>query len=241
MDVVSLIEVEPEFRAPDEPPDLPGKKGGGPQAPVLSLPPGPWEPPMDAEAHGLGYLIVEGMLLRRVATGSGYSVELLGPGDFMLPWREEPSSFSSAGWEVVDRARLAVLDLRPSSLLSRWPTVASTLAGRAIDRSRRLAMQAAIMSVVGIEDRLYAMLWALAERWGRITPEGTRLEVHVPQAVLAEMIGARRPTVSMALRGLVDRELLTPEGPGRWLLLGDAPVPVTLTARRRRPAGSARR
>jgi len=222
---ISLLEVEPELgsalgQEQREAAEI------GLQAPIVALASGPWEPPTEAEADGFGYLVVEGMLLRRVAIEGGCSIELLGEGDCLLPWREEPASFSRAEWQVVDRARLAVLDLRPGSVISRWPAIAATIAGRAIDRSRRFALQSAIMSIVGIEDRLHALLWSLAERWGEVVPGGTKLEINVPQVVLAEMVGARRPTVSLALGNLREQGLVETDGPGYWLLKGAPPAPA---------------
>jgi hypothetical protein len=98
-----------------------------------------------------------------------------------------------------------------------------------VDRSRTLALQSAIMSIVGIEERLRALLWAFAERWGAVVPDGVEIKVNVPQSVLAEMIGARRPTVSLALGTLCDRgQLIAPE-PGRWILQGKPPALVAPT------------
>lgn len=225
MERISLLEVEPELgsalgREQREAAEI------GLQAPIVTISPGAWEPPTEAEADGFGYLVIEGMLLRRVAIEGGCSIELLAAGDCLLPWREEPASFSRADWQVVERARLAVLDLRPGSVISRWPAIAATIAGRAIDRSRRLALQSAIMSIVGIEDRLHALLWGLAERWGEVVPEGTQLEMDVPQQILAEMVGARRPTVSLALGSLREQGLVETDGSGRWLLGGAPPSPA---------------
>ncbi len=225
MERISLLEVEPELgsalgQEQREAAEI------GLQAPIVAIATGSWEPPTEAEADGFGYLVVEGMLLRRVAIEGGCSIELLAEGDCLLPWREEPASFSRADWQVVDRARLAVLDLRPGSVISRWPAIAATIAGRAIDRSRRLALQSAIMSIVGIEDRLHALLWGLAERWGEVVPGGTQLEINVPQVVLAEMVGARRPTVSLALGNLREQGLVETDGSGRWLLKGEPPAPA---------------
>jgi hypothetical protein len=191
----------------------------------MRLRPGPWTPPLEGE-DGLAYLLCSGMLLRRVRIEGGRSVELLGAGDCLLPWREESASFSRPEWEVVEHSCLAVLDLRPGAALSHWPAIVALFAGRAIDRSRSLALQSAIMSVVGIEERLRALLWALAERWGEVVPAGAELEVNVPQSVLAEMVGARRPTVSQALGSLGERGLLASPRPGRWLLKGEPPAPA---------------
>lgn len=189
----------------------------------ISLGPGPWQPPGEGDGARVGYLVLDGMLLRRVLVGEGRSVELLGRDDLLLPGRDEAVSFARVEWRVVDAARVAVLDLRPGSVVSRRPGIAEALVRRAIDRSRSLAMQAAIMSIVGIEDRLHALFWALAERWGRPLPEGAEIDLKVPQAVLAEMVGARRPTVSQALGALCETEVLETPAPGRWVLRGEPP------------------
>jgi CRP/FNR family cyclic AMP-dependent transcriptional regulator len=224
MERMSLLEAEPNLAAGLGN----GQREAAEQAlqvPAMRLRPGPWTPPSEGK-DGLVYLIGTGMLLRRVRIEGGRSVELLGPGDCLLPWREESASFSRAEWEVVEHSRLAVLDLRPGAALSRWPVIAAVIAGRAIDRSRALALQSAIMSIVGIEERLHALLWALAERWGEVVPDGAEIEVNVPQSVLAEMVGARRPTVSQALGSLCERGLLSSLRPGRWLLDGEPPAPA---------------
>ncbi len=199
------------------------------QLPEIGLEPGPWELP-DHGSDELGYFVLAGMLLRRVKVEGGRSVELLGVGDLLLPWREERASFSHSEWDVVDQTRLAVLDLRPKSPHLQSPQIVAAIATRAVDRSRALALQSAIMSIVGIEERLRALLWAFAERWGRVLPEGIEIEVNVPQAVLAEMVGARRPTVSLALGSLCERGLLVAPGPGRWILQGEPPAVVATAA-----------
>ncbi len=197
--------------------------------PEIEIEAGPWPLP-EGGSDELGYIVLSGMLLRRVQIAGGRSVELLGAGDLLLPWREERASFSRPEWEVVDRGRLAVLDLRAGSPLSHSPSAVSAIATRAIDRSRALALQSAIMSIVGIEERLRALLWALAERWGAVVADGVEIKVNVPQSVLAEMVGARRPTVSLALGSLGDAgHLIAPE-PGRWILQGEPPAAFTLIA-----------
>lgn len=197
--------------------------------PEIEIEPGPWPLP-EGGSDELGYIVLSGMLLRRVQIAGGRSVELLGIGDLLLPWREERASFSRPEWEVVDRGRLAVLDLRAGSPLSHSPTAVSAIAARAVDRSRTLALQSAIMSIVGIEERLRALLWALAERWGVVVADGVEIKVNVPQSVLAEMVGARRPTVSLALGSLDEAgHLIAPE-PGRWILKGEPPAAVALAA-----------
>lgn len=190
---------------------------------TIALEPGPWQPPRAEPRSNAGYLVIRGMLLRRVLVGKGRSVELLGRDDLLMPGRDETVSFTRVEWQVVEPSRLAVLDLRPDSPLARRPGLAAGVASRAIDRSRSFAMQSAIMSIVGIDERLHTLLWALAERWGRPVPGGAEIDLDVPQGVLAEMVGARRQTVSGALGDLCDRGLLESRGPGRWVLWGEAP------------------
>jgi len=57
-------------------------------------------------------------------------------------------------------------------------------------------------------------------------PGGTQLEINVPQVVRAEMVGARRPTVSLALGNLREQGLVEADGSGRWLLKGAPPAPA---------------
>lgn len=190
------------------------------QAPVVTLTDGTAPP---AQRSTTAHLVLDGMLLRRVTLGGGRCVELLTRGDVIFPAREEAASFVSPSWKAVEPVRLAAIDLSPETAIWRWPPICATIAMRAIDRSRTLAVQAAIMSIVGVEERLYSLLWALSERWGRVTSAGVALELKVPQRVLAEMVGARRPTVSLALGRLCERGLLASHEPGCWVLEGQPP------------------
>jgi hypothetical protein len=63
-------------------------------------------------------------------------------------------------------------------------------------------------------------MWHLAERWGRVGPEGVRVPLRLTHEALGRLVGARRPSVTTALSGLSKRGCLerTPAG---WLLYGD--------------------
>ena len=50
-----------------------------------------------------------------------------------------------------------------------------------------------------VERRLLLKLRQLAERWGRVTPDGIRLDLHLTHQELANMIGAVRESVTIAL------------------------------------------
>lgn len=186
--------------------------------------PGPWEPDL-SDQEGLGLLVVEGLLTRDLEILGSTSRELLGEGDVVRPW-DDDSGFSpvpaSASWTVLEPTRFAVLDARFVKALGRWPLFAGEMIHRVMRRSRWLAVRLAIANIKGINDRLMVFLWHLAGIWGRVLPEGTLLPVNLTHELIAELIGARRPSVTKAIselraEGLLERR---PEG---WLLRGAPP------------------
>ncbi|HWX52117.1 MAG TPA: hypothetical protein VNY34_02415, partial [Solirubrobacteraceae bacterium] len=64
--------------------------------------------------EGLGLLVLDGLLLRRVGLEGRFGAELLGPGDLLRPWQAEDTLGSIpqvSSWRVLRRGRIAVLDL----------------------------------------------------------------------------------------------------------------------------------
>lgn len=47
------------------------------------------------------------------------------------------------------------------------------------------------------------MLWHLADRWGRVTPDGVIVPLKLTHEALGRLVGAQRPTVTLALGELV--------------------------------------
>jgi CRP/FNR family transcriptional regulator, cyclic AMP receptor protein len=68
--------------------------------------------------------------------------------------------------------------------------------------------------------RLRMLFWQLADRWGRVHPDGVRLRLPVTHDVLADLVAARRPTVSSALADLSQRGLVERAGDVWWLYGG---------------------
>jgi CRP-like cAMP-binding protein len=66
------------------------------------------------------------------------------------------------------------------------------------------------------------LLWHLAARWGRVRSDGTVLRLRLTHTVLANLVAARRPTVTTALSELTRRGLVRTGGED-WVLSGDAP------------------
>lgn len=193
---------------------------------VLELLPGPLELPSEPApfAGWFGLLVLDGLLVRRVRIGGATWPELLGQGDLIRPWSNAgaiASIPSSARFEVVSPARLALLDRDVAARVAPWPQLAAALIERATARAHWLAAQLAAGQPALIDERIWMVLWHLADRWGVVSGEGVELRMPaLTHRVLAEMLGARRPTVSLAVRRLARRGLLTHRSRFGWTLHG---------------------
>ena len=128
-----------------------------------------------AGADHVGLLLLEGVVAREVIVADHVSAELLGPGDLLRPW-QTPSNSSllpvDVLWSVLSPSSFAVLDRRFAAELARWPEVTAALFDRLSERSLRLATTQAISQLTRVDRRLKALLWHLAERWGRVSGDG---------------------------------------------------------------------
>ena len=198
-------------------------------APTEWLDTGAWPAPAPADGERsthLGLLVIDGFLARRVRVLDRAAAELLGPGDLLLPWEPDRTEPFAAGarWEVLEPARIAVLDRRFSGLLIRWPEITAALLGRAVSRSREFALSLAISQLVGIELRILVLLWHVAERWGRDEPGVITLPVHLTHELVASLIGAQRPTVTRALGTLLEDGRVSRRPSGLLAVHGDPPA-----------------
>lgn len=187
------------------------------------LPRGPWMPPTDAARFRgwIGLLIVDGLLTRTVTVGDLRAQELLGPGDVIRPWDDDAAASAigpRAGWKVVDRACVALLDTRFAATAARWPTVTGALVGMSVRRSHAQTVLHAIIRARRAEDRLLLLFWHLAERWGRVHPGGVRIPLSLTHACLADLVCLRRPTITAALVRLRDAGHLARDPQGVWHL-----------------------
>jgi hypothetical protein len=193
-------------------------------ADVLELPAGDWNPDR-AEPHPghLGYLVLDGLILRRTEINGARSGELISSGDLIRPWLEEPISFSNFEWRVMEPSRLAVLDRRLGVRLCSRPELSAALLDRLTLRTRSLAIHAATENMRGLEDRLLALFWHLAERWGSREQEVVVVPIQLTHETLSLLVGARRPSVTTALGVLSERHALERRDDGSWVLHGLPP------------------
>jgi CRP/FNR family transcriptional regulator, cyclic AMP receptor protein len=197
--------------------------------PLLELDRGPWDGGADGSAACLGLLVLDGLLLHSVAFAGEPRSELAGAGDLIRPWEHDDDAASvpvESRWEIVHRARVAVLDVRFIALVCRWPQLMPAVIARATRRARWLTLQLAVARLRRVDDRLMLFFWHMADRWGRVRPDGVVVPLPVTHEVLSQLIGVQRPTVTSALRRLSDAGLIRRQPDKTWLLRSEPPAPA---------------
>lgn len=223
---VSLLRLDPELAAevPADKRDLASRSA---VARTIEVQPGDWEAAEDAQGEGgFGLLVVSGIFCRRVVQGQRYGAELLGPGDLLRPWDRIggwSSIPSDTDWLVLEEAQLAVLDADFIRRCAPFPQVAVSIIRRGLLRSRYLAILIAIVSQRRVETRLTMLFWHLADRFGRVRGEGVDVPIPLTHRILAELVAARRPSVSTAISSLQDQGVVQRTEDG-WRLRGPAPT-----------------
>ena len=187
------------------------------------IPRGTWKPvPNGLESQGgLGLLIVEGALVRRLTLGHRSCAELLGPGDILRPAQDgdhESVAPFIPSFRVLEPAVVAALDARFTLRATRYPELMSEIVGRAMERSRALARMLAVAQLPRVDTRLVIALWQLSERWGTVGPEGRVLPSFLSHELLGWLVGARRPSVTTALGQLSKKGQVRRQTDGTWLL-----------------------
>ena len=188
----------------------------------IELETGEWAPDRSPHERGhLGYLIVEGLMLRELLVAGAMSIEVLNSGDLLRPWLEDSASFVEARWEVVEPVRLAVLSPDVASSLCGSPVLVEEIVDRGLRRSRSLAVHAAIENIRGLDRRLLVLFWHLAEHWGHLEHDGVLVPLDLTHESIARLVGARRPSVTTALNTLSREGKLVRERPRGWLIHGE--------------------
>lgn len=177
----------------------------------------------------LGLLILDGLFIRSVQVGERRCGEIVGPGSLVRPWdhfgENAPMPFE-VSWRVIAPVRLALLDHRITMVAARWPSLMHRIVTRAVERSHALAFNVAIHCLQHVELRLLVLLWHLADRFGRVTPEGTVVPLKLSHGDLAELIGSQRPSVSSRLASLSAAGQVVRRPDRTWLLPGEPPSEV---------------
>jgi CRP/FNR family transcriptional regulator, cyclic AMP receptor protein len=192
----------------------------------VKVPSGAWMGRAIPIEGGIGVLVLDGVLLHRVGIHGRFGAELLGEGDVLRAVTHEvdnPTLPLTVQWLILEPARIAVLDERFVRQLGRFPEVAGKLFARSVLRSRQLAVNMAIVHQARVDVRLHLVFWQLAGRWGRVRSDGVVVPLRLTHTVLADLVAARRPTVTSALSDLGRRGLVHAVSEG-WLLSGPSPA-----------------
>jgi CRP/FNR family transcriptional regulator, cyclic AMP receptor protein len=194
---------------------------------ALFVQPGTWDAKSDAHRteRGFGLLVLDGMLVRRVGFAHRLGAELLGRGDLLRPQEhdgEEATLPFEATWRVLTPLRLALLDRRWTERMAPYPDIALELSARTFHRARRLANMFTISLHPKLDQRLHLLLWELADRYGRVHPDGVHIDLPLTHELISHLAGAQRPSVSTAMARLGQRGLVERTATG-WLLGGEPP------------------
>jgi CRP/FNR family transcriptional regulator, cyclic AMP receptor protein len=194
------------------------------EATLIEIPRGPWT--LEGLTAGVGgddpygALLLDGLVNRTVMLGGAVSAQLLGRGDLIRARDDADEALvaTETRWTVIEPLTVALLDERFLMTVRRWPEIVAALFERVAAQDSRRDVHRALSQLPRVEDRVHALLWLLAERWGRVTPQGVTLRLRLTHELIGQLVGAKRPTVSLALKELEERGSVHRRADGGWLL-----------------------
>jgi len=167
------------------------------------------------------FVIVDGIVLKQTHYAGRDSLELLGPGDVLAPPltpTRQAEVRATSTYQAHGRATLAVIEGYFRAAARRWPQLSDVLHDRLARQTHRASAHLAVLHIARAEDRIRALFSDLAERFGHVTPDGIKIDVDLTHDLIGQLIGSRRPTVTLALERLSVANELTKHHDGRWQL-----------------------
>lgn len=171
------------------------------------------------------FLVVEGVVVKTTTLAGRSALELLGPGDLLAPplsATRQVESPAVSRYAAYGRASVAVLDERFRQAARRWPGLSDCLHEHLGRQTHRASRHLAILHLPRVEDRIVALFAELAERFGRMTPDGVVIDLPLTHQTIGGLVGSRRPTISLALHALAESGVLDRSADNRWLLAARA-------------------
>lgn len=165
------------------------------------------------EAFDLGrddaacWVVARGRLAMQVTAPDGRAriIGLVEEGDVLVPPVDAWAAVGPRSWPVaIEDSAIGLVSRERLDAWLREPELAANVV-RILSRQvadRELAV--AIALEPRVERRLLLKLGQLAERFGRVTPEGVRLDLRLTHRELAQMVGTARESVTLALGRLAD-------------------------------------
>ena len=226
-EVISIIDADPDIEVLLDPAERKRVRREAVTR-VRRLSPGKWMAleALEPDVHHQGFLVIDGLLSREVEVLGRRCVELIGDADVLRPWGWDPSGShvnAEVEWIVLEPTRMAVLDHALVGRMNPWPQLGLELFARGTRRAHWLAVALAISHHPRVDDRLLLTLWQVAERWGRVRPDGISIPLPLSHERLASLVWAHRPAVTTAM-GELTRAGLVSRGEDRfWVVRGDPP------------------
>jgi CRP-like cAMP-binding protein len=217
---IALFEAEPDLLRYVQPDEV-ARATKSVRVPLVDVDPGVFEPGGACRdgVNCFGAMVVSGLVSQQVALDSHATLRLLGPGDmFSVQGPRDSILAPTITWAAGPRTQLALLDDHLLHATRRWPRVVPAVVERALDSQGGLLLQLAVTQLARVEDRLVALFSLLADRWGQVGADGVQITLRLTHNEIGSLIGARRPTVTLTLRGLAEQGRLRRVGPGTWLL-----------------------
>jgi CRP/FNR family cyclic AMP-dependent transcriptional regulator len=218
---VRLLDYDPELGATLSPERL-AEAHEGAQATLVEVARGVRSSTELTGGHKAAYgvLLLDGLANRTVVLDGVVSAQLLGRGDLVRVGSdsEEALVATAVGWTVLEPLTAALLDERFLLTVRRWPELVAALFERVAAQEERREIHRALSQLPRVEDRIHVLLWLLAERWGRVTRQGVILRLRLTHELIGQLVGAKRPTVSLALKQLEEHGAVHRRADGSWLL-----------------------
>jgi CRP-like cAMP-binding protein len=236
---IALLEADPDLARHVSPSEV-ARARASVTVPLVVVPEGRFEPAdmFAAGTNPFAALVLTGLISREITVGGQPTLRLLGPGDLVHGAPIAPGLLTpQQSYTAALPTQLALLDDRFLQAVRHWPRLLTALVERTAEHHDATLIQLAISQQPRVEDRLVALLRAVAERWGFVDGRGVVVPLPLTHEALGRLIGARRPTVTLALKVLDQQGRLTRLDDGSWLL-GDVEEgqaatlqPLTGTAR----------
>lgn len=229
---LALLEIHPELALHIDPEHREQARGAL-TVPALTVGSGRWHQGAITETgrRAFGAIVASGLVCRTLHIGGHPAIELYGPGDVIAGEMLHSTVLAAeATWRASTTAQLAILDDEFLHAVRRWPRLVTGLSDMLLQQHDRLALHMVIAAQPRVEDRLIALFRLLSERYGRVAAAGVIVDVALTHEAIGRLIGAQRPTVSLALKSLRAQDVMRRLPGGRWLLAVDATTPP------RRPA-----
>lgn len=177
---------------------------------------GEWRP--EPMRRPVPAMVVEGVVVADVLLGGRASAHVYGPGDLIRPWSFLESGLpSTTRWSSTGGATVVLLDDAFAAATRRFPALGTVLQQLYADALDCLAVRTAIVSLPRVDQRVLGLFWQLADRWGTVRPEGILVDLELTHEFIGRLVGAKRPTVSLALQELSSSGTLTRTAEG-WRL-----------------------